>query len=103
MMIQLKASRIAWLPLCDLRLWHLTAGGSNSPMPSLKLTVNGNIQMPLIKGGGRKAMSQNIKTEIAAGKPQKQAIAIAYSEAGEKRGRKNKKNKSGTWHQPGKH
>jgi hypothetical protein len=40
--------------------------------------------MPLIKGGGRAAMSQNIKTEMAAGKPQRQAIAIAYSEAGEK-------------------
>ena len=66
-----------------------------------KSTVNGNLKMPLIKGGGRKAMSTNIRTEMAAGKPQKQAIAIAYSEAGEKK-RKNKKNKAGTWHQPGK-
>jgi hypothetical protein len=37
--------------------------------------------MPLKKGSGRKAMSQNIKTEMAAGKPQKQAVAIAYSVA----------------------
>ncbi len=37
--------------------------------------------MPLKKGSSRKVMSQNIKTEIAAGKPQKQAEAIAYSVA----------------------
>ena len=49
--------------------------------------------MPLIKGGGKKAMSSNIRTEMAAGKPQKQAIAIAYSEAGEKRKKKPKRKK----------
>jgi len=43
--------------------------------------------MPLIKGGGRAAFSQNVKTEMAAGKPQKQAVAIAYSEQGEKKKR----------------
>lgn len=37
--------------------------------------------MPLKKGSGRKTMSANIKTEMAAGKPQKQAVAIAYSVA----------------------
>jgi len=41
--------------------------------------------MPLEKGKSRKAFSDNVKTEIAAGKPQKQAVAIAYSEAGEKK------------------
>jgi len=35
--------------------------------------------LPLNYGKSRKAMSQNIETEIAAGKPQKQAVAIAYS------------------------
>ena len=35
--------------------------------------------MPLIQGKSPKAMSQNISTEMHAGKPQKQAIAIAYS------------------------
>lgn len=44
--------------------------------------------MPLIPGKSKAAFKQNIKTEIAAGKPQKQAVAIAYSEAGEKRKRK---------------
>ena len=35
--------------------------------------------MPLIKSGSRKAVSYNIRTEIAAGKPQKQAVAIALN------------------------
>lgn len=39
--------------------------------------------MPLIKGKSNAAFQHNIKAEMAAGKPQKQAVAIAYSEAGE--------------------
>ena len=35
--------------------------------------------MPLNKGKSKKAFVNNIKTEIKAGKPQKQAVAIAYS------------------------
>lgn len=46
--------------------------------------------MPLKRGSSRKAISSNIKTEMAAGKPQKQAIAIAMSEAGKSK-RKGKK------------
>lgn len=38
--------------------------------------------MPLKKGKSKKAISQNIKTEIESGKPRKQAIAIALSVAG---------------------
>lgn len=37
--------------------------------------------MPLIKGKSKQAVSANIKTEIAAGKPQKQAVAIALDVA----------------------
>lgn len=35
--------------------------------------------MPLVKSSSNKARSENIKREIAAGKPPKQAEAIAYS------------------------
>jgi hypothetical protein len=37
--------------------------------------------MPLKKGSGDKVIQSNIKTEIAAGKPKNQAIAIAYAKA----------------------
>lgn len=36
--------------------------------------------MPLIKSTSPKAFGENVKTEMAAGRPQKQAVAIAYSE-----------------------
>lgn len=38
--------------------------------------------MPLMKGKSRKVISSNIRTEMAAGKPQRQAVAIAMSVAG---------------------
>ena len=35
--------------------------------------------MPLVKSKSKKAFSENVKREMEAGKPQKQAVAIAYS------------------------
>lgn len=35
--------------------------------------------MPLVKSGSNRARGENIKREIAAGKPVKQAVAIGYS------------------------
>jgi hypothetical protein len=45
------------------------------------------IHMPLHKGAkpGSKKFGENIATEIKSGKARKQAIAIAYSESGEKK------------------
>ncbi|HKE24974.1 MAG TPA: DUF6496 domain-containing protein [Bryobacteraceae bacterium] len=37
--------------------------------------------MPLVKGKTPKSISKNIKTEMAAGRPQKQAVAIALNTA----------------------
>ena len=38
--------------------------------------------MPLKPGKSKAVVSANIKTEMKAGKPQKQAVAIAMSKAG---------------------
>lgn len=49
--------------------------------------------MPLKKGTSRKTISQNIRTEIAAGRPQKQAVAIALDTARRSKGKARGKRK----------
>ncbi len=49
--------------------------------------------MPLIKGKKaktKKGFSENVRREMEAGKPQRQAVAIAYSEAREGKKRRKK-------------
>lgn len=53
--------------------------------------------MPLVKSSSKNAFRKNVATEIKAGKPPKQAVAIAYSEkrAAAKKGGMSKGGKSG--------
>lgn len=46
--------------------------------------------MPLAKGSSKKTIARNIRTEMHAGRPQKQAVAIAMSTAGKSKGRTKK-------------
>lgn len=43
--------------------------------------------MPLEKGSSKKVIQRNIRREIKAGRPPKQAAAIAYQKAGKSRGK----------------
>ena len=46
------------------------------------------ILMPLDKSGSKASVGKNIKQEMAAGKPQKQAIAIALNTQRQAKGKK---------------
>lgn len=39
------------------------------------------LQMPLKKGSSKEVISENIATEVKSGRPQKQAVAIAFANA----------------------
>ena len=61
---------------------------ANACYDRVELAKQRSTGMPLKKGKSRKAMSANIRTEVRAGKPQKQAVAIAYNVARKSKGRK---------------
>lgn len=46
---------------------------------------------PLVKGKSKKIISRNISELVRSGRPQRQAVAIAMSEAGLSRKKKKKK------------
>lgn len=50
--------------------------------------------MPLVKGASQKTISKNIRTEIKAGRPRNQAIAIALNIAREAKKGRSKKRRS---------
>lgn len=56
-----------------------TALNKQAPKPTLKKATTRSKTMVLKKSTSKKAVSSNIKTEIKAGKPQKQAVAIALN------------------------
>ena len=59
--------------------------------PTLKKATTRSKTMPLIKSAKPAAFKKNIATSVKEGKPVKQAVAIAYSEA--KAAKKTKKGK----------
>ena len=64
--------------------------GSAEVDPTVRtVSTERSLVVPLKKGSSHKTVSSNIKTEMKAGKPQKQAVAIALNKAG-----KSNKNKT---------
>jgi hypothetical protein len=63
----------------------LTAGTARVNLDIQEVPQN----MPLEKSRSKKAFSENVKREVSAGKPQKQAVAIAENVRRQARGEPN--------------
>jgi hypothetical protein len=80
-------------------LWHFPVATDDfeprkseiKPSPALLRSTFRRKEMPLVKSTSKKAFAKNIETEMKAGKPQKQAVAIAYAEKNAAKSKKAKK------------
>ncbi len=59
--------------------WRLTPKITSLRLSYLRLRAIRRTNMPLVKSTSKQAFRKNVKAEMKAGKPQKQAVAIAYS------------------------
>lgn len=69
----------AWY-LYNARQKEIKAIAKPKPRPQVKRATTRKTTMPLKKSTSAKAFKENIRAEVKAGKPVKQAVAIAYSE-----------------------
>jgi hypothetical protein len=69
-------------------------GQIKSVLDSVDRITEGIIQMPLKRGKSKQTISRNIRTEMHQGVPQKQAVAIALSQA-RRTGKRTRKGKRG--------
>lgn len=59
---------------------HIKLDEPHQPRPLVKKATTRTKTMPLKKSTSKAAFQSNVKEEIKAGRPVKQALAIAYSE-----------------------
>ena len=59
--------------------WPFPVGTTEVKKPALKKATTRSKAMPLTKSVKKSVVSKNIETEMKAGKPQKQAVAIALN------------------------
>ena len=71
---------LEWLKIKPKRIEPEFPIAKPKPRPQIKKAITRKKAMPLKKSTSAKAFKENIKAEVKAGKPVKQAVAIAYSE-----------------------
>ena len=73
------------------RIWPQFPIEKPKPRPQVKKATTRKTTMPLKKSTSAKAFKENIKAEVGAGKPVKQAVAIGYAVKKEAEKAKSKK------------